>query len=431
MKQLFYIALIFSVWISCVPIGQTNTSTETNKIIRYSDWVYEDDIKTVMLYPFQGNIEDQIKPAVLSIEQEVPLLLSFDQLYTNYSDFTAKIVHCNFNWEKSLLNDNEYLFEFNEFPIRNYESSFNTRTSYTHYRFTVPKVKLPGNYLLVVYRGSNPDDLIVTKRFMIYGQSVGIGPEVELSSDIGKRNTNQQINFKINYSNLEVLNPLEDIKVVIRQNERWDNAITSLKPTFIREPQGVLEYEHFNLENNFLGGNEFRFFDLRTINYSGQNVSGIEKKTNRIDAFIFKDQFRGDEVYGQFNDINGDFLINNLENSPPQTASDYAYVHFFLEAEKLPTEVYIGGELTNWNFNTESRASYDEELKGYTATLLLKQGWYNYIYYAPESTLTPYALEGSYFETENKYEFIVYFRPPGSRADQIVGYYQLNYNNRR
>src|SRR5690606_8003079 len=106
----------------------------------------------------------------------------------------------------------------------------------------------------------------------------------------------------------------------------------------------------------------------------------IEKKTNRVDAFIFRDEFRGDEVYGQFNDINGDFLINNLESSPPQTASDYAHVHFFLEAERLPTDVYVAGELTNWQFNNENRASYDEELKGYTATLLLKQGWYNYIY---------------------------------------------------
>lgn len=431
MKQFILLSGIIFFWISCVPIDQNTSTTETNKVLKTSDWVYEDYIKTVMLHPFQGNIEDQIKPAVLAIDQNVPLLLSFDQLYTEYEDFKVKIVHCNYNWEKSLLSDNEFLYEFNEFPIRNYEVSFNTRTEYTHYRFTVPKVKLPGNYLLVVYRGSNPNDLILTKRFMVYTSQAGLAPEVEVSSDVSKRRSHQQINFVINYKNLEVLNPIEDIKVVIRQNERWDNAITALKPTFLRENERMLEYEHFNLENNFPGGNEFRFFDLRTINYTGQNVSGIEKKPNRVDAFIFKDKNRGDEVYGQFNDINGDFLVNNLETSPPQTTSDYVNVHFFLELEKIRDDIYISGELTNWRFTNNNLMRYDEELEGYTGSLLLKQGWYNYIYYTPESSAGPYSLEGSFFETENKYEFFVYFRPPGTRADQLVGYYLLNHNNRR
>lgn len=431
MKHFFYILLIFFVWSACVPIDKSASNTSSDKVLKNIDWVYEPNIKTVLLYPFQGNIEDEIKSAIIPIEQDVPLLLSFDQLLTDYDNFKAKIIHCDFNWEKSLLNENEYLFEYNEFPIRDYEFSFNTRTSYTHYRFTVPKVKIPGNYLLVVYRGSDLSDVVVSKRFMVYSDVVGITPTLGVSSDISKRRTHQQLNFSLNYNNLEILNPLEDVKVIIRKNERWDNALTSLKPTFLRESEGILEYEHFNGENNFYGGNEFRFFDLRTINYSGQNISGIKKAPNRVDAFVFKDENRGDEVYGQFNDINGDFMISNLESSPPQTASEYVNVHFFLETEKQPTEVYIAGELTNWNFNDQTRATYDEELKGYTSTLLLKQGWYNYIYYAPNAPESPYLLEGSYLETENKYEFIVYFRPPGSRADQIVGYYLLNYNNRR
>ena len=432
MKQLFYIIVLFFAWSACVPVNNSSSSsTSSDKILKNTDWVYEPNIKTVLLYPFQGNIEDELKSAAISIDQDVPLLLSFDQLLTDYDNFNAKIIHCDYNWEKSLLSENEYLFAFNEFPIRDYEFSFNTRTSYTHYRFTLPKVKIPGNYLIVVYRGGNSSDIILSKRFMVYSDVVKIIPKLEVPSDIGKRRTHQQLNFSINYGNLEILNPIEDVKVTIKKNERWDNAITSLKPTFLREAEGILEYEYFNGENNFYGGNEFRFFDLRTINYSGQNISGIKKETNRIDAFVFKDKNRGDEVYGQFNDINGDFMINNLESSPPQTASEYVNVHFFLEAEQQPTEIYIAGELTNWNFNNQSLAKYDEELKGYTSTLLLKQGWYNYIYYAPDAPENPYLLEGSHFETENKYEFIVYYRAPGSRADQIVGYYLLNYNNRR
>ena len=418
---------------SCVPLDQsTNSNSDTREVLSFDSRVYENDIKTVLLHPFLGNIEDEIKPAAISIDQDIPLLLSFDQLTTDYDDFKVKIIHCNFDWQKSLLSENEYLFTFNEFPIRDYEFSFNTRTAYTHYTFSVPKVKLPGNYLLVVYRGNNTNDLVLSERFIVFGQAVGIAPEVTVSTDIAKRNMNQQVSFLINYSKIEILNPLEDIKVVIRQNERWDNAIFTLKPTFVDDTRHILEYQHFNLENNFLGGNEFRFFDLRTINYSGQNVSGIKKAPTRLDAFLSKDKDRGAEVYGLFNDINGDFVINNLESSPPSISSDYVNVHFFLETEKkLPQDVYIGGELANWNFTNKNRMSYDEELGGYTGTLFLKQGWYNYIYYVLENEVNPYILEGSHFETENQYEFIVYFRPPGSRADQIVGYFKFNFNERR
>lgn len=424
MKKSFIIFLpILALCFYCAPLDQSNGYQDTGKVLVYEDQIYENSIKTALLYPFKGNLEDAIKPAALAINQDTPLLLSFDQLSADYEDFKVKIIHCDKNWEKSTLSENEYLFAYNEFPIKDYEFSFNTRTSYTHYRFIVPKVKITGNYLLMVYRNHNTNDLILTRRFIVFDQLVGIAPQLGVSSDVTNRSKNQQITFSLNYKNMEILNPMEDIKVVVRQNQRWDNALASLKPTFVRETEKVLEYNHYDLTNNFMGGNEFRFFDLRTINYSGQNISGLKKSAHRIDAFIMKDKDRGSEVYAQLNDINGGFVINNLESSPANVTSDYVNVHFFLETtNKIAQKVYIGGELTNWQFNQGNLMEYDEALKGYTGTLLLKQGWYNYMYYVPESDKNPYIYEGSHYETENQYEFIVYFRPPGSRADQIIGY---------
>src|SRR5690606_15231539 len=125
---------------------------------------------------------------------------------------------------------------------------------------------------------------------------------------------------------------------------------------FVREGQKILQYEYFDLTTNFKGGNEFRFFDLRAINYSGQNISGIEKKTDRIDAFIMRDKDRGDEAYAHYSDINGDFVINNLESSPPQTASDYVNIHFYLLTDnKLDKDVFIAGELTNWSYTNQNK----------------------------------------------------------------------------
>jgi hypothetical protein len=38
---------------------------------------------------------------------------------------------------------------------------------------------------------------------------------------------------------------------------------------------------------------------------------------------------------------------------------------------------------------------------------------------------------GNHFETENVYEIIVYNRPPGARADLVIGYAMIPHNQRR
>lgn len=435
MKYIFYLFITgVTVIQGCVPLGtgsSTSANATVNETLLYRDNVYEENIKTDLLYPLTGDTESEILPAVLPLEQEYPLVLKFDEINGEIDDYNVRIVHCNADWTKSIVNNTEYLEDFNEFPIRDYEASFNTRTPYIHYSFQVPRVKLSGNYLLVVYRGRNENDLILSKRFIVFDQLVQVNPEIGISSGIAERNLNQQINFTVNYSNIKIVNPYEAIKVVIRQNQRWDNAIKNLNPTFVRENQQILEYNHFDLENNFKGGNEFRFFDLRSINYTGQNVGNIKITPERLDAFLLIDESRQHEAYGQYNDINGDFVVNNLEASPRETTADYVHVHFFLETEsKASGNVFIAGALTDWDFNKRNLMQYDAELKGYTGSLFLKQGWYNYQYLVKNGN-NPYLFEGSHFEAENQYEIIIYHRPPGSRADLIVGYLDMRYNNRR
>lgn len=436
MKYLIYIfILLAALWQSCMPVPGSSSSTpagtEINKTLQFQDKVYEENIQTAILYPLTGETEAEILPAALPLRQEYPLVLKFDELHGEIDNYNVRIVHCNFDWTESSLNNAEFMEDFNEFPIRDYEASFNTRVPYIHYRFLVPRVKLPGNYLLVVYRGRNKNDIILSKRFIVFDQRVQVIPEIGLSSGIPERNLNQQINFAVNYGNITIPNPYEGVDVVIRQNQRWDNAIRNLKPTFVREAEQVLEYHHFDLENNFKGGNEFRFFDLRSIHFSGQNIGDIKITENRVDAFLLIDENRQHDAYGQHNDINGEFVVNNLEASPRETASEYVNVHFFLEAEqKARGNVYIAGELTNWEFKEDNLMHYNSELQGYTGSLFLKQGWYNYQYLVKDGR-NPYLFEGSHFEAENQYEIIVYHRPPGARADLIVGYMDLRYNNRR
>src|SRR3970282_916370 len=100
----------------------------------------------------------------------------------------------------------------------------------------------------------DPKRIILSRRYIIHENLVKIMPELVISDGIAEKRTHQEIEFMINYQGLELLFPEKDIKVVIRQNDSWVNIISGLKPTMIQDRQKVLEYHHFNLENNFPGG---------------------------------------------------------------------------------------------------------------------------------------------------------------------------------
>ena len=118
---------------------------------------------------------------------------------------------------------------------------------------------------------------------------------------------NQQLNFTVNYKNLTILNPLLDVHVNIRQNQRWDNMATDVRPSFTREIEKELEYRFFEEDKMFRGGNEFRFFDLRSLNNPGRNVGYVAKSSKPYEVYIAKDKSRADEAYGQYDDINGGY----------------------------------------------------------------------------------------------------------------------------
>jgi hypothetical protein len=423
--QNYLFLFLFTVASVFLKNNQSVIGKDTGELI-YEDKIYNPDIKTVNLYVNKGYLGAQAEPAVINIREPFQLMLEFDELYEDARYFQANIIHCNWDWTPSQLKSIEYLDIYNEFEISQYEYSLNTKIPYTHYRFLVPKVILPGNYLLVVYGRDDPEDLALTKRFIVYDPLVNITPSIQRSSGIQERRSHQQIDFTISYAGLEIFNPQSDIKVVIRKNQSWKSAITNLKPTILRELDHFLEYRHFNLENNFYGGNEYRFFDLNSVRAPGRNVDRVIIKDDRIDAFLLMDKSRVHEFYGQWQDYNGGYFISNIDGIDPTTEAEYVYVHFFLESEQsFPSDVYLYGKISHYNLLPEFKMKYQSELGGYRADLLLKQGWYDYIYYTPDD---PWIVEGSHFETRNEYEILVYYLPQGKISEYLIGYISFNAN---
>jgi len=398
-----------------------------DKKLEYKDKIYEDHVKTAILFYADDIKATPLYPAAIPIFQKIPLVLKFDELYTDEADYyKAKIIHCNLDWSPSNLSELQYLYEYNEFGVDEFEFSIATKVPYTHFTFPVPRVKLPGNYILVIYRENNVNDIIISKRFIVYDQKIEILGNVGLSTGVVQRRLNQQIEFALNYKNFPIPNPYLDLHVVVRQNHRWDNAIIDLKPTMIKEDISQLEYRHFNFENNFKAGNEFRFFDIRSIHYGGRNVEKTTHSETQIDAYLYFDKSRETDPYSFINDLNGGFVIENSEGNNDFLESDYINVHFILDLKKKSHEdIYLGGKFTDWRYEDFNKMKFVDVSGVYMCNLLLKQGLYDFIYYVPENHNNPTILEGNHYATKNEYEIIVYYKDPMLNADIIIGYFKL------
>jgi hypothetical protein len=421
----FFCLLPYLFLFGCTPVPQSSNNSPVNaKRVRLEDVTYEKEIKTVRLFPAQNPLGS----AVARLGQW-NLVLEFDDLTSERDNYNARVIHCNHDWTQSSLQDLDYMTSYNEFPLNNSEFSVDTHVPYVHYWFEVPPVKLPGNYVLAVYRGSEKDDVILTKRFMVFDPRISFSKEGKLIGAGSVADLNQQINFTINHSNLEILNPMQDVHVSIRQNQRWDNIAVDVKPSFVRDIEKELEYRFFDDAKMFKGGNEFRFFDMRSLMNPGRNVGYVNRTVKPFEVYVAKDKSRVNEAYSQYNELNGNYVIANYDYRD-RAFTNYAYVTFTLANSPIDGEVYVTGAFNQWNLDHTNRMKYDSTHNVYTSRILLKQGVYDYQYHVRSKALPSYYLEGSHFQTENQYEIFVYYRPFQPRADLLVGYIVLQENKR-
>jgi hypothetical protein len=428
MQKLFLLPIL--AMLACTPLTQSSVNSGTEpKILTLSDRIYEFQIRTAALHPIGGGNESTLLPAVTQLGQW-NLLLEFDDLVTERDSYYAKIIHCNYDWTKSTLLDLDFMTQYNEFNITNFEFSTDTHIPYVHYWFQLPPVKIPGNYVVMIYRNGEKSDVVLTKRFMVYDRRVSFEGERNLVGAGGIASKNQQINFTVNYKNLDIINPMENVKVVVRQNQRWDNMALNIRPSFVREIEKQLEYRFFDDSQMFKGGNEFRFFDLRSLINPGRNIDRVDGTVKPFEVYVQLDKSRKDEAYSQYNDNNGGFILGNLDYRNV-SFSNYCYVNFTL-ASKVPqnSRVFVTGAFHQWNRDEENEMRLDSTTNRYHARLLLRQGWYDYQYVVDSPNQPAYLLEGSHYETENFYEIFVYYKPLQPHADLLIGYLSLTLNQR-
>lgn len=425
MKKLLFILLLLT--------GSVSHAQDFPNVV-YSDVTYVPNIKTVQLLvdgkPFSNPIYNIGNPSEM-------LVLNFDDLNGGFENYVYTIIHCNADWTPSNLFQNQYLEGFFEDQISQQQQSFNTLTKYTHYRLELPnqniRMKLSGNYVVHVYRDFNKDEPILTRRFFVLENSMGITPFLRRPSRPDAIQTSHELDFEINTGNTTIFNPYEEIKVIIRQNARWDNQVAGLLPLFIRNEMLTYDYADRNI---ILAGNEFRKVDLRNIRFRGERVARLEIDKDEIVAWVQPDESRSHLRYLAYEDLNGRYLIQTREGRDAQTDGDYIEAIFTLynKGPLAGGDVHILGQLTDWQINERSKMTYDYDLGAYQIALFLKQGFYDYTYVFQRdgAKLVDYTwFEGSYEDTENDYEIFVYHRPPTSmQYDRLVGYTKINSMNK-
>lgn len=422
-------AVIGLLWL--LTLNSQHVSAQDD-ITVYQDQVYVPNIKTVQLYVDPLLLSDPIIP----LKSTVQLHLEFDDLNADKRNYYYTFIHCNFDWSRSELNEFDYLVGFREQEINTYEFSFTALQTYTHYEVLFPNENVQltksGNYLLKVYADNDPDHPIITRRFVIFSSKADIVTNVHQPFDPKFTFQYQEIDFSIRYNGLTISNPINDVKVLLMQNFRWDNAIANLQPLFMKPYQ--LDYS-YDLVNAFPAGKEFRYFDTRSIRYRTEHVRELNFEGKQVEVILFPDEPRADEPYEFYADINGKFIPGIFEGFNQNAEPDYTWVNFTLPVDYplKNLDVFITGQVSDWKLSSQFMMQYEPGKHAYTCRAYLKQGYYEYEYVTVEKGSAQVAgdlFEGDAYETENTYQLLVYYRSFTSRYDEVIAYKATDSFNR-
>lgn len=426
MKTIRHIGLIlFLLGASATAYAQHGD--RLNKKFAFKDYCFDKQIKTIQIFKESNELSEPI----IELGSTDVVTVMFDDLSQDSRSLYYTIVHCDADWNEDGTFQNDYMTGFTQNDLRDYEYSINTRIPYFHYKFSIPNndisLKISGNYLLKVYDYSNPDTPLFQKGFSIVESKVGLSLQYENLTNRGKRQQ-QQLKFSVSHTGLSVMDPYRDFKIRVEQNGHRMPGIDNPSPTFISG--NTIDY-YQPTKNIYYSGNEFRPFDIRTLEYAAQGVSLVDLEYDGYHALLNNAEVRANKPYLYERDLNGKYYIDyRAKFDSKHTEADYVQVYFTLPADEpyRNTTLYVYGQLSDWSIYDSHAMVYNQSRRAYELTLTLKQGMYNYMIAAIDSrdTFDAGLIEGNFSETENSYSVYVYFRSSRDRWDRLVGIQQIN-----
>ena len=419
MKHIICSLLIFF----CIHISAENTVYRTR--------VFDPNIKTLQI----GIIDETFNSSLMELNSGSVLQISFDELSHENHFYSYRVLHCNADWTLSNISENEYIDGFTNANIIDNRLSEVTTVPYTHYSFNIPdnnmRFRISGNYVVQIYENNQTEKPVAQVCFSVVEPKVSISGNVRGNTDTELNRRLQQLDFYVNLGGYMVRDVHDELRVIVRQNNRTDNQITDIRPTFIASSK--LSYIN-NRDLIFEGGNEYHRFDISSIHAASFGIDALQYNRPYYDVFLMPNIVQRSNVYSFEPDVNGRFVINHQEAFYDKNIeADYLRVHFTIDAREpfFDGQVYVGGEFNNNLIDENSRMKYDFQLNKYYLSTFLKQGGYNYQYwFVPkgQTKSTVERVDGSFWQTGNEYTIYVYHRPWGERYDRLVGVKTINSN---
>lgn len=439
--------LLISLW----GLGGRGLSAQ-DEDLKFYDNTYVDNLKTVRLH-IEGFPHSY---PLIELNGNARLRLSFDDLSDEVRRYSFKFIHCDQDWQPSGLSPLEFNSGYSVDYLDEYDFSLRTLKEYVHYDLVFPnrnmKLEASGNYLLVVYDAEGEEFPVITRRFMVQENLVGISGRVMRSAAIDKIHTHQEVDLTVNTKQLDLRAPLRELRASVIQNNRWDNAVLNIAPNLLQREAVRFDYQG---KVSFRGMNEYRNLDIRSIRAPRTEMVSITNEGDRYAMMIQADRPRDNGTYIGYFDLNGDYVNFRFDRAVINLADEFLQENFsrfaidfngeyievtfvFATGTPLDRDVYIFGGLTEYQLKPEFKMVWNPAISAYVGRTLVKQGFYNYHYVTeqavatknprPADRLSYDITEGSFDETENDYLALIYWRPIGGRYDRLVGTAVLNSN---
>jgi hypothetical protein len=388
----------------------------------------------------QAQVEQEIAPPfniktvslVQNGQNTIPLFnltdsfkLEFDDLFGNEANYYYEIIHCNYDWSPSELSRNEYLQGFDGQRIQEYTNSFNTLQLYSHYSLTFPnkftQFRVSGNYVIKILNEER--EVVFSRKFMLYEELVTVPMQIKRSRTSTTLNSKQNIEFSVISKTIPFQSPLKNVKVCLLQNGQLNTAITNIKPMYTIGNDLIYKYD---AETQFWAGNEYLYFENKEVRAVRNFIQSVDLSSGIYNSHLYTNPARANLPYTYFPDINGNFVVQSINAEKNEVESDYTWVFFSLSAPAFydKKDLYISGMFNNYALTPDYKLDYNENTRNFEKAVLIKQGFTNYQFVVADSTGKidqENAIDGNFYQTENNYFALIYYRENNQRYDRIIG----------
>lgn len=352
--------------------------------------------------------------------------LQFDDLFGNEANYYFDVIHCDYNWIPSDIPKTDYVRGFDNQRITDYSNSFNTLQAFSHYRLSFPnqfttQLQISGNYVLRVLNEDR--EVVFSRKFILFENHSTVGAVVKRSRNLSNIDYKQNLEFTVLSNDIVFQTPLQNVKVLLMQNGDFNTTIKNIAPQYTIGNQMVYKYDK---ETQFWAGNEFLYFENKDIRAASNNVAKVGSANDIYSSFLYTNQARANQIYTLYEDVDGNFVVKNINGSNQEIEADYAWVYFSLSAPafRLNKDIYIVGMFNNYSLSPEYKMDYDEKKGVYEKAVMIKQGFTNFEYrVADKKGVIDYenAIDGNFYQTENEYTILVYYKHSSDRYERVIG----------